>query len=85
MKISVLILMGFFSSSLLPSAHAGDGHTMMESCKAECPEAKTEDEAHKCMKGVAKKKKGDKAFGKSECLHAMKEHEKHEKAHGHKH
>ncbi len=85
MKIPVLIFAGLISSSILSTAQAGDGHTMMESCKTECPDAKTEDEAHRCMKGVAKKKKGDKAFGKSECLHAMKEHEKHEKAHGHKH
>jgi hypothetical protein len=58
---------------------------MLDQCRTECPDAKSEDEAHKCMKDVSKKKKGDPAFKKSECFHAMKEHEHNEKGHGHKH
>lgn len=64
---------------------ASEDHGMLEFCKAECPTAKTEDDAHKCMEGVVKKKKDDKKFRKSDCFEAFKEHEKHEKESGHKH
>lgn len=80
-----IFVLTFFSILTMSFANAGEAPKMMEACKAECPDAKSEDEADKCMMGVAKKKKGDKAFAKSECFLAMKEHEKHEKAHGHKH
>ncbi len=64
---------------------AGEGHDLQEACKSECPSAKTEHDTHKCMDGVAKKKKGDKTFIKSECFTAYTEHEKHEKEDDHKH
>lgn len=66
-------------------AVASEDHGMLEVCKAECPKAQSEDEAHKCMEGVAKKKKNDKKFRKSDCFAAYKEHEKHEKEDGHQH
>ena len=66
-------------------ALASEDHNMRDVCKAECPSAKTEDEAHKCMDEVAKKKKNDKKFKKSDCFEAYREHEKHEKEEGHKH
>lgn len=66
-------------------ALASEDHGMLEVCKAECPKAQSEDEAHKCMEDVAKKKKSDKKFRKSDCFAAYKEHEKHEKEDGHKH
>lgn len=82
MKQTKLVLL--FLVSLGSSGYAAEkGHTMLEQCKAECPEAKSEDDAHKCMKTVVKKKKGDAAFKKSECFHAMKEHEHNEKGHKH--
>lgn len=78
-KITLLLLI-----SISPYSFAADkGHSMLEQCKAECPEAKSEHEAHKCMKDVVKKKKGDASFKKSECFHAMKEHEHNEKGHKH--
>lgn len=66
-------------------ALASEGHGMLEVCKTECPTAKSEDEVHKCMEGVVKKKKDDRKFRKSDCFAAFKEHEKHEKEDGHKH
>ena len=85
MKLLVFALMGITLVNLNSTAHAGDDHTMISACKAECPDAKTEHDAHKCMKVVVKKKKGDKGFKKSECFHAFEEHEKSEKESGHKH
>lgn len=67
------------------TAVASDEHNLRESCKLECPSAKTEDEAHKCMAAVVKKKKADKKFRKSDCYEAFKEHEKHDSEKGHKH
>lgn len=70
------------------SAQAAESHSeaaLQEACKAECPSAKSEDEAHTCMKGIVKNKKNDKKFRKSDCYSAFKEHEKHEKDHDHKH
>lgn len=69
------------------SAMAAEGHepSLQETCKAECPKAQTEHEAHECMKKVAETKKDDKKFRKSDCFAALKDHEKHEKEHGHKH
>ncbi len=58
---------------------------LKEACKAECPSAKNEHEAHKCMKAVVKAKKSDKEFKKSECFKALVAHEEHEKKDGHKH
>lgn len=67
-------------------AYASEDHPSLQTaCQAECPAAKTEDEAHKCMKAVVKKKKADKKFRKSDCFEALREHEKHEKESGHKH
>ncbi len=77
---SVLLILLTISSY----TYAADkGHSMLEQCKAECPDAKSEDDAHKCMKNVVKKKKGDASFKKSECFHATKEHEHNEKGHKH--
>ncbi len=84
MKRYKLLLIAIISTSSYSYA-AKDGHTMLETCKAECPAATNEDDAHKCMKDVVKRKKGDKAFKKSMCLHAMQDHEKNEKSHDHKH
>jgi hypothetical protein len=67
------------------TAFASEDHNLMAACKAECPTAKTEHEAHACMKEVVKKKKGDKKFRKSDCFEALREHEKHEKESGHSH
>ncbi len=64
---------------------ASEDHGMLEVCKSECPTAKSEGEAHKCMEDVAKKKKNDKKFRKSDCFAAFRAHEKHEKEDGHKH
>lgn len=64
---------------------ASEDHGMLEVCKSECPSSKTEDEAHKCMEGVVKKKKNDKKFRKSDCYAAFREHEKHEKEDNHQH
>lgn len=82
-RLSALaILMGVISPAI---GLASDDHNLKEVCKAECPAAKDEHEAHKCMKEVAKKKKDDKKFRKSDCFAALREHEKHEKEEGHKH
>ena len=65
------------------SAYAGEGHghedkpgALVAACKAECPNVKTEHEAHDCTKKLAKKK--DAKFADSACFKAHVEHEKHE-------
>lgn len=80
MKVVILL-----SALLSLNAIASEDHNLRESCKAECPAAKTEHDAHKCMEDVVKKKKADKKFRKSDCYEAFREHEKHEKESGHKH
>ena len=78
--------LGMIFSFLLATGSVASAETsFIEACKAECPEAKTKHETHKCMKGVAKKKKGDKEFKASTCYVALQDHEAHEKKHGHKH
>lgn len=80
------IIAAFASLAIGFSATAEEGHEPLNvSCKAECPQAKTEHEAHECMKKVAIVKKNDKKFRKSDCFAALKDHEKHEKEDGHKH
>ncbi len=78
-----IVLLLALASPLL--ANAEEDHKMLEVCKAECPQAKTEDETHKCMDEVVKKKAKDKKFRKTDCHEAYREHEKHEKEDGHSH
>lgn len=78
--LSIAIAVGVLASF---NVSASDDHGLLEACKAECPSAKTEDEAHKCMEGVVKNKKADKKFRKSDCFAAFREAEKHEKDHKH--
>lgn len=75
------LIMAIGSIAMLISymAFAHEHVNMKDACKTECPKAKTEDEAHTCMDGVAKKKAGDKKFIESKCFHAYQEHEKEEK------
>lgn len=84
-KIKKAMVMAIMASSLPVASLAEEDHKLREVCKAECPSSKTEDDAHKCMDDVAKKKKADKKFRKSDCFAAYREHEKHEKEEGHKH
>lgn len=76
--LTVLALTPFY-------AFSSEDHNLREACKSECPSAKTEDEAHKCMSDVMKKKKDDRKFKKSDCAAAYREHEKHEKEENHSH
>jgi len=86
MKVCKVVLAALALALTAPTfASASEDHNLVESCKMECPDAKTEHEAHKCMKEVVKKKKLDKKFRKSDCVEALREHEKHEKESGHKH
>ena len=81
------VLFGFLAFANLVgfSAYSRDGAaTMLEACKAECPDAKTEDEAHACVEKIAGTKKKDKKWKESKCSKAYKEHEAHEKG-DHKH
>ncbi len=78
--LSTAIALGILASF---SASASDDHGLLEACKTECPSAKTEDEAHKCMEAVVKNKKSDKKFRKSDCFEAFREAEKHDKDHKH--
>jgi hypothetical protein len=59
--------------------------TMLKTCKSECPNAKSEHQAHECMKKIASEKKDDKKFKTSKCFAALQEHEAHEKDGEHKH
>lgn len=81
---AALILVGAFAFSGVAFAHEGE-HALNEVCKAECPAAKDEAEAMKCLEGVVAKKKADKKFRKSDCYAAFREHEKHGKEDSHKH
>lgn len=54
-------------------------------CKAECPDAKSDHEAHDCLRKLLKKDKSKKLSSTS-CFKALQEHEADEKKHsGHKH
>ena len=82
MKVLFLILATGF---LLPmGVRASEDHHLQEACKAECPSAKSEHEAHECMKNVVKIKKNDRKFRKSDCYEILREHEKHENEKSHK-
>ncbi len=59
-------------------SHAAHGKSLIDACKTECPAAKTEHEAHSCLKALAKKKKDGKIGASENCLAALKEHEAHE-------
>lgn len=85
MRIIKIATVFSIALSLAPVVRAEEDHKLREVCKSECPSAKDEHEAHKCMDDVAKKKKADKKFRKSDCFAAYREHEKHEKEEGHKH
>ncbi len=92
-----LLLLIFLTAVAMSSgqAVAGDAHShghgsedkpgaLVAACKTECPNAKTEHEAHNCTKKLAKKK--DAKFADSACFKAHVEHEKHEaKEDKHKH
>lgn len=78
--LGIAIAVGVLASF---NASASDDHGLLEVCKAECPSAKTEEETHKCMEEVVKKKKADKKFRKSDCFAAFREAEKHDKDHKH--
>lgn len=67
------------------AAYAHEGPPLNELCKAECPQAKDEAEATKCMDGLAVKKKDDRKFRKTDCFAAYKDHKAHSKedSHGH--
>lgn len=84
MKAIVILVLSFaFGSTAI--AHEGE-HALNEVCIAECPNAKDESEAMKCMEGLAAKKKNDKKFRKTDCFAAYKEHAGHgKKEDGHSH
>lgn len=85
--MSRLALFGILAFANLASfsAYSHDGAmTMLDACKAECPDAKTEDEAHVCVEKIAGAKKKDKKWKESKCSKAYKEHEVHEEHEYHK-
>lgn len=85
MKALVLFITGL---GLFGIANAKDGEKALNKvCKVECPNAKDEEEAMKCLKDVVAKKKDDKKFRKSDCHAAFKEHSSHDhgKEDGHQH
>lgn len=65
------------------TAFAGDDHALADACKAECPKAKSEHEAHDCLKKFVKSKKADAKWKESACAKALASHEEHEKKSGH--
>ncbi len=84
---SVLICALVFGFSLNVRAddhdHAhGEKKGLQVACKAECRAAKTEHEAHDCMKKLVKNDKSKKLTGTA-CFKALKEHEAEEKNHKH--
>lgn len=83
MKFAVIALLAL--SSLSTAVLAEEGHSdLAQVCKAECPSAKSEDEAKKCVEDLLKSKKQDRKFRKSDCHAAYKEHSQHEgKEHNH--
>lgn len=66
-------------------AMAAEDHSLLTVCKGECPSAKTESDAAKCVADMVKAKKSDKQFRKSDCYSAFKDHEKHANEGGHSH
>lgn len=60
-----------------------EGESLVSACKAECPKAKSEHEAHACLDKLAKTKKNDAKWKESACFKAYKAHEEHEKKEGH--
>lgn len=68
---------------IAPNTASAEEKSLKDACKTECPKAKSDHEAHACMKNVVKKKKNDKTFLATDCYAALKEHEEHEKKEGH--
>lgn len=63
-------------------SHEGGGNKLQEACKVECPSAKSDHEAHDCLRKLVKKK-DSKLVADSDCSMALKTHEAEEKARGH--
>lgn len=81
---SILVLILGMQSQFV-SAHDDKSTALSDACKVECPDAKNDHVAHKCLKGITKKD-GLKAIETEGCRKALEEHELHEKKekkHGH--
>lgn len=63
-------------------AHVEKSKGLQVACKAECPAAKTEHQAHDCMKKLVKNNKSKKLSGTA-CFKALEAHEAEEKNHKH--
>lgn len=73
MKILFAILGLSFSLSHFQAFANEETVSLMATCKADCPKAKTDEEAHKC---VEKKGRLNKEFRKSKCWEVNEEYEK---------
>ncbi|HMN67487.1 MAG TPA: hypothetical protein PKC28_03015 [Bdellovibrionales bacterium] len=60
-------------ASAADNAATKPAHDVMAACKAECPQAKSNDDAHKCAE---KKGRLNKEFRKSKCWEVNEEFEK---------
>lgn len=73
MKI-ILVMLGLtFSFSQFQAFASEEVTALVEACKADCPKAKTNEEAHKCAE---KKGRLNKEFRKSKCWEINEEYEK---------
>lgn len=82
MKIFKLIFA--FAMIIPPVALADPAHETCEICKVECPEAKTDDEIHKCQEKISKKKKNAERR-EDRLLRRNHNHEKDKAEDSHKH
>jgi hypothetical protein len=73
MKILFVMLGLTFSLSHLQALANEEIVSLVATCKADCPKAKTDEEAHKC---VEKKGRLNKDFRKSKCWEVNEEYEK---------
>lgn len=73
MKTFFLISAFAFGLTQLPAFAAEESSNLVATCKADCPKAKTDEEAHKCAE---KKGRLNKEFRKSKCWEVNEEYEK---------
>ena len=73
MKLKLVILTLAFSFIQTTAFASETSPGVVEACKADCPKAKTDEDAHKCAE---KKGRLNKEFRKSKCWEVNEEYEK---------
>ena len=81
MKLATIVsalALSFGTHAIMANADHEDGKALADACKVECPDARNDHHAHRCLKVM---KKEGKTLASGACADALKEHEEHEKEH----